>query len=305
MSGNTDNTVPPSRFNTLVSSVAAVMAVVASGYGVYTADLQNRLAESQTLLAERQNEFSNQIAAQKNLIEQQRVFLERRSGDRSYDVTLVKDFIFPALETSSRGRIQVLQGMVISHFEVDQGPRQALREALLVTLAERLQAVATQEMSTPKEREEATIAAEALRGIIEVERSFTREQAERMQAVPTHAPPEQPRPGQGSARIGQGWRWDVFSCELATTPRQAQLPTSLADQIRRESAADVRARVLPASLNASPGYGVRGRQIRHEAHEKAHAEQVQALLQRVTGQSYDLYLVRSVTSNYLSIFDCS
>jgi hypothetical protein len=102
----------------------------------------------------------------------------------------------------------------------------------------------------------------------------------------------------------QGFLVDVFHCTGVPGAegllKQAQLiRTRLSEQSLR-----TRLRPWSESLNASPGYGVRGSQLRHNNDELPVARTLAALLQQQTSLAFTLRPVATPTPNYLSVFVC-
>ena len=104
-----------------------------------------------------------------------------------------------------------------------------------------------------------------------------------------------------SQDILHGFRVDVFYC----SPRDKVLAEKLLSQLPANIV--TRLRELPASVNASPGYGVAGLEIRYEdPREKQAAFDLKSILKPSlpVGKGLDMHAVKNQTPNYLSVFVC-
>jgi len=142
---------------------------------------------------------------------------------------------------------------------------------------------------------------EVVQKVLKEEQKFAQENAvlQQVAAKPAAAP------SATRALPWNDWDVDIFWCE-----RSGQSAQDSAAAIAKELAAQgakgrIRARMLPDSVNAKPGYRVSGYAIRRDQNEAAQAEALKALVEGVV-QSSQFEIVKSnqSTSWYLSAFVC-
>lgn len=101
------------------------------------------------------------------------------------------------------------------------------------------------------------------------------------------------------------WDVDIFWCE-----RSGQSARDSATAIAKELSAQgakgrVRARLLPDSINAKPGYRVAGYAIRRDANEAAQGNALKGLAERVVPSAqFEIVTSNQATRWYLSAFVC-
>lgn len=105
------------------------------------------------------------------------------------------------------------------------------------------------------------------------------------------------------------WDYDVFWCETSGSEARIQAE-AIVSQLKFEGAKGrLRARELPASVNAKTGYKITGYAIRRSANEAPQADALQELSERVLSQNgYSVEFIQQSTSPktkwYISAFLC-
>jgi hypothetical protein len=97
---------------------------------------------------------------------------------------------------------------------------------------------------------------------------------------------------------------DVFYCAGTTQTAREQHARKVEQRLRTEGKT-IRLRLLTTELNASPGYGVVGLQVRHDDDERADAMALIELLRAADLGAFEPKQVRTPTPGYLSVFVCS
>lgn len=97
---------------------------------------------------------------------------------------------------------------------------------------------------------------------------------------------------------------DIFHCEGGSTAAARLEMARRIEAALRGQVAQTRLRAWGESLNASPGYGVVGLQIRHNDDEVGAATVLAALLKAQLSLSFSLRRVSTPTPGYLSVFAC-
>jgi outer membrane lipoprotein SlyB len=101
------------------------------------------------------------------------------------------------------------------------------------------------------------------------------------------------------------WDFDVFWCEHSGPDAKRNAEAIVAALKSDEATGRLRARMLPDSVNARPGYGVVGFVIRKDAGEEKQATALQGLAQKaVPGSQFVIATSGSATRWYLSAFVC-
>lgn len=183
-----------------------------------------------------------------------------------------------AIEKKNEQHQLAAKALVTSLLKLDDPLRQGLLEAL---------------------RLEATGAAKsALEDVARAERLY---QAEQQSVTALVANPAQPAPTASRALLT--YAVDVFYCaggdESVRKGHAESLAAALQNKVQR-----TRVRAFAQSLNASPGYGVTGTQIRYNKEERAVAEELHAALKEAGNADYLLREVSQWTPSYLSVFVC-
>ena len=137
--------------------------------------------------------------------------------------------------------------------------------------------------------------------VLKEEQKFNRESAAVQQAAPKPAPAP-------SATRGLSWHdWDVdiFWCERSGQPA-GESANAIAGELTKQGAKGrIRARMLPDSINAKPGYRVSGYAIRRDANEAAQADALKGLAEGVVASSqFEIVTSNQATRWYLSAFVC-
>jgi isocitrate lyase len=131
----------------------------------------------------------------------------------------------------------------------------------------------------------------------------TEEQYQQEQAVVQPSGPKPPTP-KATGAWGE-WDVDVFWCERSgeDSKRGAQ---TIVDALRNEGAKGrLRSRILPDSINAQPGYRMRGYVIRRDPGEEERAQALESLAERaLPGAAFQVTPSGQATRSYLSAFVC-
>lgn len=251
--------------NVIVPAVTVVTALLAAYVNYSVSTVKSALDEQQAELA------------------QQRLALDTLSTERSVQ-RLDEDLNF-----------RIYDAVTASLMTDDARQQQAATALVIVMAGEPLRGRLLQLFD-----QAATTAPEVRRSVSEViqkEGTFQREEA--VVQVATAAEPSQSGAGWGE------WDVDVFWCERsgAGSEQQAQ---AIVDALRADGAKGrLRARILPDSINAQAGYGVRGYAIRRDAGEEERATALEVLAERVLPQTdFVVSSSRSGTRWYLSAFVC-
>lgn len=135
--------------------------------------------------------------------------------------------------------------------------------------------------------------------VLATEQRFQQEEATTKSAAADKPPPSTVASGWGN------WDVDVFWCQKSGEVGQRSAE-AIVTALRNDGAKGrLRARVLPDSINAQPGYRVSGYAIRRDAGEEERAAALKAVAERsLPGTTFDVLHSRSATRWYLSTFIC-
>lgn len=135
--------------------------------------------------------------------------------------------------------------------------------------------------------------------VLETEQRFHREESVVKPTAPPSPPPPAPATGWGE------WDVDVFWCERSGDGAHEQADAVVAALQNDGARGRLRSRVLPDSINAQPGYRVRGFLIRRDPGEEERAAALQQLAERtLPGASLEVGASGQATRWYLSAFVC-
>jgi hypothetical protein len=138
-----------------------------------------------------------------------------------------------------------------------------------------------------------------------VEKVLKDEQKFNMDSAANRRPKPAAAPAATQALPWHDWDVDIFWCERSGQPARASAEAIVAELERRDAKGRIRARLLPDSINAKPGYRVAGYVIRRDANEAAQADALKGLAQQVVSSSqFEIVTSNQATRWYLSAFVC-
>jgi hypothetical protein len=114
-------------------------------------------------------------------------------------------------------------------------------------------------------------------------------------------PPASPTPPKEVDAGFGSWNVDAFYCEGSASGEQG---ADKALALKGSAAGRWRKRLLPATVNAGPGYGLHTNVIRYNAGEEAVARRLQQGLAASGTGAVDLQRVDYPTPGYVSVFFC-
>jgi hypothetical protein len=114
-----------------------------------------------------------------------------------------------------------------------------------------------------------------------------------------------PTPPEKKSGVLAGINIDVFWCESGGESGR-DTASGLVESLRSEGVGErLRLRMLPDSVNARAGYGVKGLIIRHDDGEEEDAKLLQERAAQLSNLQFNLGRSRQETARYLSLFVCS
>lgn len=140
---------------------------------------------------------------------------------------------------------------------------------------------------------------QALQTVVEQDRRYLEQEAE-VKTTAAQAPAVAPATGGGALAR---YYVDVFYCEVggdAWRQRADAIVKLLATRTARS-----RLRVLPETLNQSPGMRVSSLQVRYNGNEADVARELSRLLATAQQGDFTPTAIRTATPNYLSVFVCA
>lgn len=195
---------------------------------------------------------------------------------------------------------RVYEAVTASLKSNDEKQQQAASALVVVLAAEPLrtqllQVFGVSQTTVPEVRE-------AVEKVLKEEQKFNIESAVVQQAA---APKPAPPPAAAKALPWHDWDVDIFWCERSGTGAR-ESATAIAKELTQQGAKGrIRARLLPDSINAKPGYRVSGYAIRRDKNEAAQADALKGLAERVVQSSqFEIVTSNQATRWYLSAFIC-
>lgn len=255
--------------NVLGPAITVITALLAAWVNYSVSTVQNDLDQQKAKLDEQQASL-NKLTAERNLRK-----LDEDLTFRIYDA-------------------------VVTSLKANDAKQQQAASALVIVLTDeplrtRLLQVFDQAQTTaPEVRQEVA-------KVLATEQRFQQDEATAKSAAATKAQPT-------GANAGAGWgEWDVdvFWCEKSGESAQRSAEAIVAALKSAGAKGRLRARLLPDSVNARPGYRVSGHVIRRDAGEDERAAALKAVAERaLPGTSFDILPAGSATRWYLSAFVC-
>jgi hypothetical protein len=142
---------------------------------------------------------------------------------------------------------------------------------------------------------------QAVEKVLKDEQQFKIESAVVVEAAAKPAPP----PPGARPVPWHDWDVDVFWCERSGPPARGRAEAIVAELHKQGAKGRIRARLLPDSINAKPGYRVAGFSIRRDANEAAQGNALKALAEQVVPSSqFEIVASNQATQWYLSAFVC-
>lgn len=288
---------PPGRFNTLISTFAAVVSTLGAALGIY-------ISWQQTALKERQEAFSRELDGARQRLASQVEDRTRLENRQRFYLELEEKLLLPAISAGDLPRQRVALAFVQSLEDSE------FRRAFLGLLQS--------DQARPE------VQAVAGRVLLQEDRfdDDTRGRAEQRVAAapppvapvsggaaptPAGAPPDPVRslsiPGEAN-----GWDFDVFWCERGGNAAMDQAAAAMRIIDRSMPGHGlIRVRLLPDSINQQPGYRIGGYVIRREdtPDERAKATELRRALDgNLGGAVFAEQLSSQTTRFYLSVFVC-
>jgi hypothetical protein len=187
---------------------------------------------------------------------------------------------------------------VITSLKANDTKQQQAASALVIVMADEplrtqlLQVFEKASTTAPEVRREVA-------KVLETEQRFQQEEATAKSAAAIKA-----RPPIGGTGWGE-WDVDVFWCQKSGESAHQNADAIVAALQKDGAKGRLRARVLPDSINAQPGYRVSGYVIRRDAGEEERAAALKAVAERaLPSTTFDILPSRSATRWYLSTFIC-
>lgn len=227
----------------------------------------------------------NNLDLQKAKLEEQQVSLNKLTAERSLR-KFDEDLTFRVYDA------------VITSLKANDAKQQQAASALVIVMAEEplrtqlLQVFDKAQTTAPEVRLEVA-------KVLATEQRFQQEEAAAKSAAAA-------RPAAPSAGSGWGeWDIDVFWCQKSGEPAHKAADAIVAALQKDGAKGRLRARILPDSINAQPGYRVSGYAIRRDAGEEERAAALKAVAERaLPGTGFDILPTARPTRWYLSAFIC-
>jgi len=187
---------------------------------------------------------------------------------------------------------------VITSLKANDTKQQQAASALVIVMAEEplrtqlLQVFDKAQTTAPEVRLEVA-------KVLATEQRFQQEEATAKSAAASKPPPPAAGAGWGE------WDVDVFWCQKSGDSAHKNADAIVAALQKDGAKGRLRARILPDSINAQPGYRVSGYAVRRDAGEEERAAALKAVAERaLPGATFDILPSGRATRWYLSTFIC-
>jgi len=187
---------------------------------------------------------------------------------------------------------------VITSLKANDAKQQQAASALVIVMAEEplrtqlLQVFDKAQTTAPEVRLEVA-------KVLATEQRFQQEEATAKAALAAKPPRPTIGPGWGD------WDIDVFWCQKSGEPARKNADAIVTALQNDGAKGRLRARVLPDSINAQPGYRVSGYAVRRDTGEEERAVALKLLAERILpGTTFDVLPTGRATRWYLSAFIC-
>ena len=187
---------------------------------------------------------------------------------------------------------------VITSLKANDTKQQQAASALVIVMAEEplrtqlLQVFDKAQTTAPEVRLEVA-------RVLATEQRFQQEEATAKSAAATKPPPPASGAGWGE------WDVDVFWCQKSGEPAHKNADAIVAALQKDGAKGRLRARILPDSINAQPGYRVSGYVVRRDTGEEERGLALKAVAERaLPGTTFDILPSGRATRWYLSTFVC-
>ncbi len=194
---------------------------------------------------------------------------------------------------------RVYDAVTASLKEKDEKQQQAATALVVVMASEPLrtqllQVFGASKTTVPEVRQ-------AVEKVLKDEQKFNMESAVAQQAAPKPAA----APPATTAVPWHDWDVDIFWCERSGQPARDSANAIEGELTKQGAKGRIRARMLPDSINAKPGYRVSGYAIRRDKNEAAQADALKGLAEGVVPSSqFEIVKSNQATRWYLSAFVC-